>query len=297
MRCVILWLAIASSAACSFHLSPEDARADLPASIDLDSGSDPLPERRQVGWVRARSAAAVESQVHRPQILMIHGSPGDWSGYLEYMRRGDLLERADVIAVDRPGYGASNAGLALPDLKAQAASLAPLLRRLAAVGPVLVVGHSYGGPVAVRLAVDYPDAVAGLVLIAASVDPELEEWRWFNRVAEWPPVQWMLPAAWNVSNAEIKPLRADLLLMQPAWSGIRQPVAIVHGGEDTLVPIGNADFAREALRQSVIVRDYLYPDENHFILWERLDLLVPILLECLEWPALRKADAPPTIGL
>ena len=150
-----------------------------------------------------------------------------------------------------------------------------------------MVGHSYGGPVAVRMAVDYPDAVAGLVLIAASVDPELEEWRWFNRLAEWTPVQWILPAAWNVSNAEIKPLREDLARMLPAWSGIRQPVALIHGGKDTLVPIGNADFARRSLKQSVTVRDYLYPEENHFILWERIDLLVPILLECLEWPTLR----------
>lgn len=298
---------------CSFHTSVAEARSQLPADIVLDAGVAPAPgdfqdaslAGRELGWVRARSIKfagsadansdaatgpefpreAPSGSQRRPRILLIHGSPGGWNGYLDYMRQPALLERADLIAVDRPGYGASNAGQALSNLKAQAAMLGPLLEHLAASGPVLVVGHSYGGPVAVRLAIDFPEAVAGLVLVAASVDPELEEWRWFNRVADWTPVQWLLPAAWNVSNAEIKPLRDDLLEMQSAWAGIRQPVAIVHGGEDSLVPIGNADFARRMLVASADIAEHIYPDENHFILWERLDLLVPILIECLDWPA------------
>src|SRR3546814_16092495 len=49
--------------------------------------------------------------------------------------------------------------------------------------PAIVVGHSLGGPIAAKLAMDYPDRVRGLLLLAPSVAPALEAPRWYQRLA------------------------------------------------------------------------------------------------------------------
>ncbi len=39
----------------------------------------------------------------------------------------------------------------------------------------ILVGHSLGGPVIARTAMDYPDLVDGLILVGGSIDPEMEK--------------------------------------------------------------------------------------------------------------------------
>ena len=99
-------------------------------------------------------------------MLLLHGQPGrgeDWEPV------PSLLE-ADhrVLVVDRPGYGASR----LPARSmAENADLAADLLAGSGATPAVVVGHSYGGGIALLLAARHPETVAGLVL-AASVGRE-----------------------------------------------------------------------------------------------------------------------------
>lgn len=98
-------------------------------------------------------------------ILMIHGLAGQLSHYT-YGIAGRLDRDFRVIAVDRPGSGHSaRAADACAGLSEQAAALAALIERLDLRQP-LVVGHSLGGAVALTLALEYPQHVGGLALIA-----------------------------------------------------------------------------------------------------------------------------------
>jgi len=102
-----------------------------------------------------------------PAILMIHGLGGQLAHYT-YGVAGRLSGRYRVVAVDRPGNGWSTAAAdADTDAgpSAQAAAIAALIERLA-LGRPLVVGHSLGGAVALALALEHPDKVAGLALLA-----------------------------------------------------------------------------------------------------------------------------------
>ncbi len=75
----------------------------------------------------------------------------------------------DVIVPDLLGFGASDRLAALDDLWApgQATVLGELLDELD-TGPVTVVGHDFGGPVALALTAQQPEAVAAIGLLAAN---------------------------------------------------------------------------------------------------------------------------------
>jgi pimeloyl-ACP methyl ester carboxylesterase len=106
-----------------------------------------------------------EPHAGRPAIVMIHGLAGQLSHYT-YGVAGKLAERHRVVVVDRPGSGYSTRDAATPaDLSTQAESIAALIRTLA-LGPAFVVGHSLGGAIALTLALEHPQQVAGLALLA-----------------------------------------------------------------------------------------------------------------------------------
>ncbi|MEO7794018.1 MAG: alpha/beta hydrolase [Thermoanaerobaculia bacterium] len=214
-----------------------------------------------------------------PRVLFVHGSPGTWDGWKGFLENSELRAAARLIAVDRPGFGGSQRGRAVPSLAEQAAALARVLESEPGP-PAIVVGHSLGGPIAARLAMDRPDLVGGLLLIAPSIDPAEERHRWYNVAGATLVVQWFLPIDWKISNRELWPLKKELQAMLPLWATIRCPTVVVQGLMDDLVPPGNADFAERHLAPGRI-RVERYPGENHFILWKRPETITRPLLELL----------------
>src|SRR5262245_40732336 len=56
----------------------------------------------------------------RPLVLFVHGSPGSLSAFIDFLADTALLSKAELITVDRPGFGSSNFGYAEPSLQKQA---------------------------------------------------------------------------------------------------------------------------------------------------------------------------------
>ncbi|MEM1181870.1 MAG: alpha/beta hydrolase [Acidobacteriota bacterium] len=216
---------------------------------------------RPIHWV----TAGVAPGAAEPTILFIHGSPGTWKAWRGFLADPGLSARAHLIAVDRPGFGLSGRGLAEPSLAQQAAAAAVALEG-EDHGPTLVVGHSYGGPVASQLAADRPDSVDGLVLVAPSIDPELEEIRWYQRFAERLP--FLVPVDLRTANREILPLAGELRRLEPRLADLTLPVTVIQGLDDRLVPPGNADFAERAFSGAHLQVERL-EGVNHFIPWRQ----------------------------
>ena len=215
---------------------------------------------------------------NRPNLVVfVHGSPGSWSAFADFMKSDTLLQYFDIISVDRPGYGLSDRGRPEPGLERQAYLLAQVLKAFHHQRIVLV-GHSLGGPVIARLAMDYPELTQGLVLVAPSIDPEQEKYEWYRTWIDSKVGGWLTPIDFWVSNEEILPLRQELEEMLPLWDRISVPTIVIQGTNDMLVPKENAEFARRMINDSLVDIRYL-EGANHFIPWSQPNAIEEALLD------------------
>ncbi|GHA83686.1 alpha/beta fold hydrolase [Modicisalibacter luteus] len=98
-------------------------------------------------------------------VIMLHGVGGQLH-HFTYALVDELAVDFRVMAVDRPGMGYSTRhGEGETDLALQARCIADFIRQESLERPLLV-GHSLGGALALRVALDYPGLVGGLALLA-----------------------------------------------------------------------------------------------------------------------------------
>ncbi len=103
-------------------------------------------------------------------VVLLHGSDGFWQDAAEILRAGQNAP-FDFIAFDRPGHGYSDvAKSGESSLVAQTEILHQALNQLG-LTRYLLVGHSWGGTLALQFALDYPQNVTGLVLVNPWVSP------------------------------------------------------------------------------------------------------------------------------
>jgi len=216
-----------------------------------------------------------------PVIIFVHGSPGSLSAYEIYLSDTSLIKNATLISIDRLGFGYSDFGNAEGSLAIQADMLASVMFGFKG-RKIILAGHSMGGPVIVRAAIDYPDLVDGLLLIAPSISPELEPTNGWRKIVNWTIFQWFTPPALRVSNQEIIPLKNQLEMIYEEWDKIKIPVTVIQGEDDSLVPKGNADFAEIMLVNSPALEIKMVEKGNHFILWSEPQLIKESILELLK---------------
>lgn len=133
-------------------------RSQLPA--DWRIGLEPEPVLGgEMLVVQAGPAGA-------PPLLLVHGlGQNGFTDWLPVM--ATLARRHRVLAVDLPGFGYSST----PPARLSPTHLARVLDGLLVrrqIGPLTVIGHSMGAAVALRLAADFPQRVAALVVVDAA---------------------------------------------------------------------------------------------------------------------------------
>ncbi len=218
-----------------------------------------------------------------PLVVFVHGSPGSLSAFIAFMADTVLLKRAQLITVDRAGFGESNFGYAEKSLQKQAAYLKPILDKYKNNKPIILVGHSLGGPVIARIAMDYQSQVDGLVIVAGSIDPELEpNETWFRAPLATPFLSWIMPRSFRASNLEIYKLKPELQEMLPLWKNITCRVKVIQGKKDDLVSPANADFAKKMLVNAASVDFIIKDDMSHFVPWQHPELIRQSILDLLK---------------
>jgi len=201
-------------------------------------------------------------------IVFVHGSPGGAGIWATQFR--DPYPNAMLVAYDRPGYGGSKPSRAHPHLQEQADGLMAFLPQ-AATNRVLLVGHSYGSPIALLAALEHPDKISGVLLIGGDVDPAEEKlWR-AEYIFGWRLTSWMLPYSLRQCSREMLTVKADLQQLQKMLPQLAVPVVMLHGDQDELVPVQNVDWLEKQLAtegKTNLFAKIIMPGVNHFIPWE-----------------------------
>ncbi len=100
-----------------------------------------------------------------PTLLLVHGLGGQLHNFTHSLL-GKLRHDFRVIVLDRPGSGYSTRPAdASATLTAQARIISRFCQALKLERP-LIVGHSLGGAISLALALNHPEQVAGLALLA-----------------------------------------------------------------------------------------------------------------------------------
>ena len=177
-------------------------------------------------------------------MLLVHGLTGHGQRWQTLATQH--LPEVSIVAPDLLGHGRSS--WAAPwTIDANVAALADLLDR-----PTLVVGHSFGGAVALGLAAAHPELVGGLVLLDPAVGLDGE---WMREIAEhmlaspdYPDRAEARAEKVNGSWGEVEPAELDRDLdehlmplpggrwswrisipaMASYWSELARPVALPH---------------------------------------------------------------------
>jgi pimeloyl-ACP methyl ester carboxylesterase len=181
----------------------------------------------------------------RPPLVLIHGVGGDYLSWPSEIRR---LPGYRVITLDLPGHGKSG-GAGRQCVQDYARDVAEFIE-MVGFSRAVFVGHALGGAIALALALDYPDRVAGIGLI--STGPSLP-----------------IPSAVIENAASQSTLPLAIKRLREMWISSQTPADLTEIIIKRLTET----------RQTLLLNDLLA--SNQFNLADRLeDIRTPVLAIC-----------------
>lgn len=212
-----------------------------------------------------------------PTVLLIHGLAGSsktWDDVIPL-----LTPHADVIAVDLLGHGESAKPTGDYSLGAFASGLRDFLSILG-VESVTIVGHSFGGGVAMQLAYQHPHLVDRLVLVGSGgLGREVS---WLLRVLTLPGAEYVMPIAFpkpivdratdvgrQLGRRNIRwPKLAEMWRAYSSLAGATNRKAFVRTMRGVIEPTGQTVNASDRL--------YLAAHVPTMIVWGDQDGIIPV---------------------
>jgi pimeloyl-ACP methyl ester carboxylesterase len=241
-----------------------------------------------------------------PAVVLLHGQPGSAADWAMVSQR--LEAEFTVIVPDRPGYGRT--GGHARGFRANAAAALSVMDQQG-IATATIVGHSWGGGVALAFALATPSRISGMVLVS-SVSPIEEATRFdrllateplgsavaavtmfvASRALSLPPARqyverrlresgsesmaaafdaWRDPQSWRSFVTEQRSLIDELPLLAQGLSSIRTPTELVVGESDRIVP---ATSGRRLAARIPSAQLILVADAGHMLSHEAPDAIV-----------------------
>jgi len=142
--------------------------------------------------LNTRMQSVVSNEEHI-NLVFLHGSPSSLSAWEGYLLDTSLREITNMHAIDRPGYGYSNFGDEITSIDTQAQVVNAVINKNKLTN-VIVIGSSYGGPLAARVGFLNTNVKAA-VMISPAIDPNNEKDIWASRFTQWKLTRWLVPTA------------------------------------------------------------------------------------------------------
>lgn len=211
----------------------------------------------------------------KPALLLIHGSPGDWSAWENIITNDSVRASFYILAVDRAGFGKTTVP-PLANLHDHADVAWQALKQLGITHDITLAGHSYGGAVVEQLLIEHPEAFKLAVFVAPTLSPEFMQPRWYNKLARWKLVNFIISKDLKSSNIEMLGLPESLKLNEAAVPFIQVPITYIQGKKDVLVAHETVDYFKELKPDGV--KYVIIEDMNHFTPWSDPYLITDAIL-------------------
>lgn len=216
----------------------------------------------------------------KPILLLVHGGTGNWSNYRSQV--AEFARDYHVFAPDHRGHGASpwpgpgHIDDFYYDLEEFADSLG---------APFELVGHSFGGYLAVRLAASRPEWVRHLALFNTGPhiprNPKFKVLESATVAADWlARPEGVIAARREVCDHLIQEL-IDQWDCTPFYPQIQCPALVVLGGLDPLMPVAVGKLAAQAIPNCKLK---LLPLAGHVIMWDHPKVVNRLLRELFQTP-------------
>ncbi|HZG25741.1 MAG TPA: alpha/beta fold hydrolase [Chitinophagaceae bacterium] len=216
-----------------------------------------------------------------PPLLLVHGAPGAWYGSRIMLDDTLLQAHFHIIAMDRPGYNKSrfrNRKKAVTSIDLQATAIMEALRLNKSREKGIVLGSSYGAPIALEIAVRHPEKFYHLFLLAAAIDPDKEKFWWFHKYIRGGPVHWFMPRFLRTATDEKFAHVGELRKLQLAWQRVSVPVTVIQGGSDHIIDPTNLDYAKKQL-QGKPAEFIFIPEAGHLLRFRYSNLVKEVILK------------------
>lgn len=235
-----------------------------------------------------------------PPVILVHGAGGSHLSWPAEIRR---MPGQRILAMDLPGHGRSS-GLGRKTIPEYAKNILEMMDELG-VYKALLVGHSMGGGIALKLALDHPERVLGLGLVATSARlrvsqaildglahqstsmPAIEaiiDWSFGSQVEE--PIKKLAVRL----LAETRPavLRNDLVACNnfdviERLPEIDKPTLIICGTEDRMTPLRYSELMAGQIRGAAL---QTIDQAGHMVMLEqprRIAILLNVFINSIEY--------------
>jgi pimeloyl-ACP methyl ester carboxylesterase len=234
-------------------------------------------------------------EAQRSVVVLIHGAGGTHLYWPPELRR---FPGYCMVALDLPGHGKST-GCGLQSIVEYAQAVKEWLLALG-LHSAIFAGHSMGSAIALTLALEAPEHVAGLILVGAGarlrVTPQLLEnaasattyQNAVNVAMEWSFSSGVSPrlkelAAQRMSETRSSVIYGDFLAcnsfdVTASIGEIHQPTLVVCGSEDRMTPVRYSQFLAERIPGASLK---VIPEAGHMVMLEKPQLVAEAWLEFL----------------
>jgi pimeloyl-ACP methyl ester carboxylesterase len=242
-----------------------------------------------------------QSETSSKHIVFLHGLGTSSSTWIKIL--ASLDRSSSITCVDLPGHGFSRIKQSLPFLRLEQfdAVIEQFIQRTEP-RPIILVGHSLGGWLAARFAINHPEAVQRLILMnnAGIQYPGVERQGETFDIQETEDVKRLIGRMWfrapwyfafftssvlhSLQKKRVKDFVATVQendLLNPKLPSLTMPVDIIWGEEDRLISKQSVEIMKQVLPQTKL---HWIPQCGHVPQLERPRELSSILLKILGSP-------------
>lgn len=205
----------------------------------------PYKETLKINFTQSGVRYLTIGDTTKTPLVLIHGAPGSAFDWKAFSKRKRIYDKYRLIIVERPGYGGTKPRSVEKSIKVQAERIIEVLEQ--EVDSAVVLGHSYGGPVAIAMAALKPSKIIEVIGVSGQYDPDNEVTMKISYFIKYKIFKYLLPRWIWVSNEEKLSHPAAQRQILPLYNQVNVPTILVHGTADALVPYENSTFLMKFL--------------------------------------------------